>query len=1290
MAKIDVLGPLFSDDAIYDTGGQVYNAKSKRFNIKGDGTTDDTTAINSAISIANAAGGGVLFFPAGTYIIAPSLSATFIIAKSNVTICGAGPATKFKVKDSVGNFEAIISTPSTGGSIGATAISNFSIQDLTIDMNPSGNPAALPTIGSSTTSQFAIKFNSATGIRVRNVRFDPCTGINTVVLYGSDHEVSDCYFNFIPPGNWTWPAITNNNTAAAVAAGSITLDATASSVTDAYKGGTVFIRSATTGANQLRTISAYNGSTKVATISSNWSPTPTGTITYNVVGAQTYDNSAIYIESYNYNVCNNRFNTTVGTGARGAMELHAWGGNCTGNISDGFQTLVNLVNLASSNVNTAAALAHDSTSHVVSGNVIMNALCGIQIWPTHTRSSTAVSATNNTIVLDSGASAVDGFYNGQDIYIVSGTGQYQRRTVLGYVGSTKTVTIVGAWQTIPDATSVYNIHYVMRNIAITGNTIQIMQKKHNVTFSRGINVVWNNGINGAIEGLTITGNTITFEDESDSNRSITAEYLEAGIQLTPQANESWGVTVTGNTIIRSPGPGIRPCGTFTGSRLRDSIISKNTLIDCGQNLNFFNIAYRSAFFIDSPCNNVSISDNHIIDNGRTLNITALSAVGTTVTLTTDKPHGWTTGQKVTVANSTPSGYNGTLLNVASVPSPTSITYVAGTSPATATVLGTVFGIKGQYSIFATSGNSELWFSNNKFKTADTQPFLSAVNFSGLQGDDGIEVVPFVSTITPNLFQGNATKFITLTGNVTISIPSTSQRMRGKEITYVIVQDSTGGRTITWNAAYKIYNWLPDLTPNGITSIKFIVGDDATNFYQIAGGGGLGSTNNLALGTTNTPTTGIYQRGGQQKLLGVVSPSTPTISNIGTPGTTGYSYTIVAIDRNGFKTIASTVGSTTTGAATLNGTDFNRITWTAVDGAVSYDVVRTVSSGTPSSLGSIVLGTKALTFDDTGIAASAYTTPTRNTTADATIEGNVIAGGFVSTPNAQGALTTGGTINVVVSGQSVGQVQVSPASNVTGIILQVPTAGGREVTVVNESLFTITFATSGSNLAAGSSEIILAKSSKTYQWDAATSLWYSVSLSGNLSAAAQGASLRVGVQSGLWYTTDVFTRTTASISVNNLALTHISIDKTITLTEVGCNVTAIGTTGAVARLGVYGDDGTGHPSALLLDTGLYTGGLFDAITTGNKTFTLDGASGRPSAITLSPGRYWVGGVTQVAASTLTIVSGVSGGIASPNMASIFTANNTAYLQGSVSGNLPSTFTTGKVSTTSAICVGLKLV
>lgn len=78
----------------------------------------------------------------------------------------------------------------------------------------------------------------------------------------------------------------DSGTATAGAAGSLTLAATASTSDDVYNGSMITIL-AGTGSGQTREISDYDGTTKVATVSSNWSVTPDSTSVYAVIPAAT-------------------------------------------------------------------------------------------------------------------------------------------------------------------------------------------------------------------------------------------------------------------------------------------------------------------------------------------------------------------------------------------------------------------------------------------------------------------------------------------------------------------------------------------------------------------------------------------------------------------------------------------------------------------------------------------------------------------------------------------------------------------------------------------------------------------------------------------------------------------------------------------------------------------------------------------------------------------------------------------------------------------------------------------
>lgn len=80
--------------SLQDKGGQVYNVRA--YGATGDGTTDDSAAVLAAITAANGASGGIIYFPAGTYrinsqIVFPNDGATPPKQKS-IRLMGAGPS----------------------------------------------------------------------------------------------------------------------------------------------------------------------------------------------------------------------------------------------------------------------------------------------------------------------------------------------------------------------------------------------------------------------------------------------------------------------------------------------------------------------------------------------------------------------------------------------------------------------------------------------------------------------------------------------------------------------------------------------------------------------------------------------------------------------------------------------------------------------------------------------------------------------------------------------------------------------------------------------------------------------------------------------------------------------------------------------------------------------------------------------------------------------------------------------------------------------------------------------
>lgn len=87
LAAVLTVPTFFVAQSVYvtDRRGQVFNVRA--FGAKGNGSTDDSAAITSAIRAAKGAH-GILYFPSGTYDYSTPLNLTSIL---NLTIEGAGP-----------------------------------------------------------------------------------------------------------------------------------------------------------------------------------------------------------------------------------------------------------------------------------------------------------------------------------------------------------------------------------------------------------------------------------------------------------------------------------------------------------------------------------------------------------------------------------------------------------------------------------------------------------------------------------------------------------------------------------------------------------------------------------------------------------------------------------------------------------------------------------------------------------------------------------------------------------------------------------------------------------------------------------------------------------------------------------------------------------------------------------------------------------------------------------------------------------------------------------------------
>lgn len=111
---------------------------------------------------------------------------------------------------------------------------------------------------------------------------------------------------------------------------------------------------------------------------------------------------------------------------------------------------------------------------------------------------------------------------------------------------------------------------------------------------------------------------------------------------------------------------------------------------------------------------------------------------------------------------------------------------------------------------------------------------------------------------------------------------------------------------------------------------------------------------------------------------LTAPTYPTVTAEGTTGSVNWQYVLTALNTRG-ETQASGIGATGTGVVTLSVDNYNRVTWSAVSGATTYNLYRREgSSGTFKLIASGLTGTS---HDDTGTAVSTTTPPVSNTTSN---------------------------------------------------------------------------------------------------------------------------------------------------------------------------------------------------------------------------------------------------------------------------------------------------------------------
>jgi hypothetical protein len=129
---------------------------------------------------------------------------------------------------------------------------------------------------------------------------------------------------------------------------------------------------------------------------------------------------------------------------------------------------------------------------------------------------------------------------------------------------------------------------------------------------------------------------------------------------------------------------------------------------------------------------------------------------------------------------------------------------------------------------------------------------------------------------------------------------------------------------------------------------------------------------------------------------IANPAAPAVSPTGTTGKTPYSYYLVCHDRNGGVTEPSPAGSTSTGNATLNPSNYNQISWKPVDGCWLWDLLKgnthtALATFQQPSLSGLKHST--ITLKDIGQPTSPYRLTVRNTSGDLKLAGMMVSAGL---------------------------------------------------------------------------------------------------------------------------------------------------------------------------------------------------------------------------------------------------------------------------------------------------------
>jgi hypothetical protein len=273
-------------------------------------------------------------------------------------------------------------------------------------------------------------------------------------------------------GSQTLQASPTSGTAQGGSSTSITLSSSSSATSNIYVGQRVNIVQGP-GWGQTGIITAYNGSTKVATVAGGWVTSP-GAPASSPTSSSLY--CLVNVVNFAYYGVNPQFLAYASPTGTYTACLENYVGQTDCNtltpFTISFQT-------------NATSLDLISLGNSLSGSIpYMNVWVDDQFLGGYYGSAltgTAQSGSSNTLQLQSGSPAISGVYNTCWLTITGGTGTLgETKQIASYNSSTLTATISGTWSVTPDSTTTYSLNYSNSGIALPVSATRYL----NLTFSK--------------------------------------------------------------------------------------------------------------------------------------------------------------------------------------------------------------------------------------------------------------------------------------------------------------------------------------------------------------------------------------------------------------------------------------------------------------------------------------------------------------------------------------------------------------------------------------------------------------------------------------------------------------------------------------------------------------------------------------------------------------------------------------------------------------------------------------